>query len=92
MIKEKIKGFINYFIDFFNSWDYQSKIAMTTLTGLLIALFCLIQFQINSFVLFGSIIGVWISAIVFSNKISKEGLQEQQLQQRNRLQEPPHTS
>jgi hypothetical protein len=81
MKDQKIKAFIKYFADFFDLWDYQSKIAMITVMGLTIALFCLIPFRINVFVLFGSTIGVWISAIVFSNKISKEGHQEQEQQQ-----------
>ncbi len=68
-----------YFVEWWAGIDPQSKFAITTLAGLTIALFCLIPFHINGYVLFGSIFGVWIYAIIISDKISTEGHKEQQI-------------
>jgi len=75
MKDQKINAFINYFADFFDSWDYQSKITMVTFCGLIIALICLSPFPINEYALFGSTIGVLIFGFKISNRTAKKGRQ-----------------
>lgn len=81
MKDQKIKAIIKYFADFFDSWDSQSKIAMLTFLGIGIGIILLVPFQINPYVLVGSVVGVLIFSVWKSNKISIEGHQEQNQQQ-----------
>lgn len=91
MKDQRINAIIKYFADFFDSWDYQSKIAMTTFVGIIIALFCLIPFHINGYVLFGSIFGVLIFGLIVSNRTATKGHQEQQPQQLGQSKVLPQT-
>jgi hypothetical protein len=58
MTETKVKGINKYFVDFFKSWDFQSKIAVVTFSGLWIGITLLMPFQISILVLTGSVFGL----------------------------------